>query len=213
MSEALQRTTIRVLIVDEHPVVRLGLRAILEAEPRIEIVGEAADPGRAVAMALAMQPDVVLMDLRLRGGSGTDAIRRLKASGSRARIVVFTNYSDEENVFGAVSAGADGFVLKSGDAAEIIAAVRTVHGGGRYYVPAVSCRLVEHIHRSVLTAREKEVLALLARGGRNKAIARFLGVAEETVKWHTRNILGKLGARTRTEAARKAMERGLVELH
>jgi DNA-binding NarL/FixJ family response regulator len=204
--------TIRILIVEDHEVVRQGLKAIIGAQRDMTVVGETALGSEAVPLYQSTKPDLVLMDLRLRDGSGLEAIRALRALNPDCRVVVLSNYGSEEHVYRAIAAGALGYVMKDTDASQIVVALRAVHGGQRYLSNEASSRLVEHVHRSGLTQREAEVLALLARGSRNHDIGQALGIAEETVKGHVKNILGKLGARDRTEAAREAIRRGLVEL-
>jgi len=202
---------IRLLVVDDHSIVRAGIRALMRPHADIEVVGEGGDAGEVLTLFRACSPHVVLLDLQLRdGGSGTDAIRALRQHDPRSRVVVLTNYDDEEHVCGAIAAGAQGYVLKHAEPAQLVDAIRSAHAGLRYLSPEASCRLVDHVHNSPLTTREQEVLGLLARGDKNKRIAAILGVAEETVKTHVKNILGKLGATSRTEAANKAVQRGIV---
>lgn len=202
---------IRLLVIDDHQIVRDGVRAVVARLDDMLVVGEGGEAAEAVALFRACRPDVVLLDLNLRhGSSGIDAIRALRQHEPAARIVVLTNYGDDEHVFGAIEAGAHGYVLKHAEPGQIVDAIRSVHGGYRYIAPEASFRLVEHVHNSPLTAREEEVLGLLARGDKNKRIATLLGVAEETVKSHVKNIFAKLGASSRTEAANKAVQRGIV---
>jgi DNA-binding NarL/FixJ family response regulator len=202
---------IRLLLVDDHEIVRVGLRAMLQPHVDIEVVGEGDRAADVVPLFRSTGANVVLLDLQLRGdASGVDAIRELRRFDATSRVVVLTNYSDEEHVFGAIAAGAQGYVLKYAEPAQIVDAVRSAHAGYRYIAPEASSRLAEHAHNSPLTDREHDVLKLLARGDKNKRIAAILGVAEETVKTHVRNILSKLGASCRTEAANKAVQRGMV---
>jgi DNA-binding NarL/FixJ family response regulator len=155
---------------------------------------------------------VVLMDLRLHKGSGVDAIGSLCAEFVACRIVVLSNYASEEHVFRAVAAGARGYIVKDADPSQIIEALRAVHGGQRYLSPEVSSRLADRVHRSSLTPREADVLTLLVRGTRNRGIADALGISEETVKGHVKNILSKLDAADRTQAASEAIRRGLIDV-
>ena len=209
---------IRVLIADDQPVVRQGLRTFLELHDDIDVVGEAEDGERALEAVAALTPDVVLMDLVMPRLDGIAAIERLRALGSTARIIVLTSFLDEDKVLPAVRAGAAGYLLKDVEPAELVRAIRTVDGGEALLHPAVAARVLreladdgERVRRhELLTPREREVLALLARGRANKAIAFELGVAEKTVKTHVGNILGKLGLSDRTQAALYAVREGLV---
>ena len=198
---------------------RQGLRTFLELHDDIEVVGEAADGETALALAAALAPDVVLMDLVMPGMGGVGAIEALRASGSAARVIVLTSFLDEDKVLPAVRAGAAGYLLKDVAPAELVGAIRTVDGGDALLHPAVAARVLRELtagadrralHES-LTAREREVLALVARGRPNKAIALELDVAEKTVKTHVGNILAKLGLSDRTQAALYAVHQGLVE--
>lgn len=207
-----QKTRIRLLVLDHHPVVRAGVRAVMEAlAADIEVAGEGVAADEVVALFRACRADVVLLDLHLRdGSSGVDAIRMLRRHEPSSRVVVLTDDDGEEHVYGAISAGACGYVLKDAEPAQIVDAVRSAHAGRRYLSAEASFRLADHAYSAPLTAREHEVLALLARGDKNRRIATRLGVTEQTVKTHVKNILSKLGASSRTEAARKAVLRGIV---
>jgi DNA-binding NarL/FixJ family response regulator len=210
---------IRVLIADDQPVVRQGLRTFLELHEDIEVVGEAADGERALEAIAALAPDVVLMDLVMPRLDGVAAIERLRALGSPARTIVLTSFLDEDKVLPAVRAGAAGYLLKDVEPAELVRAIRTVDGGEALLHPAVAARVLRELaadderprRHELLTPREREVLALLARGRANKAIAFELGVAEKTVKTHVGNILGKLGLSDRTQAALYAVRAGITE--
>jgi DNA-binding NarL/FixJ family response regulator len=203
---------IGVMIVEDHAIVRQGLRTVIDAQPDMRVVGETGVADDAVSLFASSKPDVVVVDLRLRNGSGLDTIRALRSRYADSRIVVLSAYSSEEHVFRAVAAGAQGYVVKSDDPAHIVSALRSAHEGHRYLSPEASARLADHVHRSSLTGREQEVLALLVRGGRNRSIAAALGIAEETVKGHVKNILGKLGVRDRAHAASEAIRRGIVDV-
>jgi len=213
---------ISVLIADDHAVVRQGLRTFLELQEDIEVVGEAADGEEALAQAAALAPDVVLMDLVMPRLAGVEAIERLRASGSTARVIVLTSFLDEDKVLPAVRAGAAGYLLKDVEPAQLVAAIRTVDRGEALLHPAVAARVlrelvlpdgapVRAVRHESLTTREREVLALVARGRANKAIAFELGVAEKTVKTHVGNILAKLGLSDRTQAALYAVRQGLTD--
>ena len=209
---------IRVLIADDHAVVRQGLRTFLELQEDIEVVGEAADGEAALQAAAELEPDVVLMDLVMPRLDGVAAIERLRARGSTARVIVLTSFLDEDKVLPAVRAGAAGYLLKDVEPAELVGAIRTVDRGEALLHPAVAARVLRELtadagraeRHGALTAREREVLALVARGRANKAIAFELGVAEKTVKTHVGNILAKLGLSDRTQAALYAVREGLA---
>jgi two-component system, NarL family, response regulator LiaR len=214
-------TAIRVLIADDHAVVRQGLRTFLDLQEDLEVVGEASDGGEAVEVAEREAPDVVLMDLVMPGMDGIAAIRALRERVPGARAIALTSFGDDERVFPAVRAGAAGDLLKDVEPGELVRAIRVVHAGQSVVHPAVASRLLEELAADgaatgrapgeVLTAREREVLRLIARGRSNKVIARELGVSEKTVKTHVSHILGKLGVTARTQAALFAVRHGLAE--
>jgi DNA-binding NarL/FixJ family response regulator len=205
---------IRVLIADDHAVVRQGLRTFLDLQDDIEVVGEAADGAEALAAAERLAPDVVLMDLVMPGVDGIEALRRLRERAPAARAIVLSSFVDDDKLFPAVRAGAAGYLLKDVQPQELVAAIRTVHGGGSLLHPVVAARLMEELAATApadqLTAREREVLALIGRGMPNKLIARELGIAEKTVKAHVSNVLAKLGLTDRTQAALYAVREGIV---
>jgi DNA-binding NarL/FixJ family response regulator len=201
---------IRVLIADDHAVVRQGLRAFLDLQDDLEVVGEAADGEEALAAAAELAPDVVLIDLVMPRLDGIEAIRRLREVAPDSRAIVLSSFLDDEKLFPAVRAGAAGYLLKDVQPQELVAAIRTVHAGGSLLHPAVAARLMKEIATDPLTPREREVLALIGRGMPNKLIARELDVAEKTVKAHVSSILAKLGVTDRTQAALFAVREGLV---
>jgi DNA-binding NarL/FixJ family response regulator len=207
---------IRVLVADDHPMLREGLTAVLGTQPDFEVIGEAADGSEVVQLAETLRPDVILLDLEMPTVDGVAALEGLRDAGSEARTIVFTAYDTDERILGSLRAGARGYLLKGASRAEIFDAIRTVHSGGSLLGPAVTSRLLDHIEQGDerpdgLTPRELEVLTLLARGLKNAEIASELFISERTVKFHVSSILAKLGAETRTEAVRIAARRGLVE--
>jgi two-component system, NarL family, response regulator LiaR len=209
---------IRVLIADDHAVVRQGLRTFLELQDDIEVVGDVADGEAALGAVAEHEPDVVLMDLVMPRIDGIEAIRRLRELRPQTRVLVLTSFLDDEKLFPAVRAGAAGYLLKDVEPAELVRAIRTVSEGEALLHPAVAARLMVEFSESerpaaehALTAREREVLELIARGLPNKLIARELDIAEKTVKTHVSSILGKLGLTDRTQAALYAVRAGLIE--
>ena len=212
--------SIRVLIADDHAVVRQGLRTFLELQEDIEVVQDVADGEAAVAAVEQQAPDVVLMDLVMPGVDGVEAIRRIRERRPQARVLVLSSFLDDERLFPAVRAGAAGYLLKDVEPRELVKAIRTVHGGEGLLHPAVAARLMEEFAAADprpqpdaegLTTREREVLTLIAGGLPNKLIARELSISEKTVKTHVSSILGKLGLSDRTQAALYAVRAGLLE--
>ncbi|MEO8690172.1 MAG: response regulator transcription factor [Solirubrobacteraceae bacterium] len=209
---------IRVLIADDHAVVRQGLRTFLDLQDDVEVVSEAADGEAAVAEAWRTAPDVVLLDLAMPALDGVAALPRLRAAAPAARVIVLTSFGEDERLFAALQAGAAGFLLKDVEPAELVRAIRTAHAGQAPLSPAVAARMVEEIahggdrapQADELTPRELEVLRLIAGGRSNKRIALELGVAEKTVKTHVSHVLAKLGLSDRTQAALYAVREGLA---
>ena len=209
---------IRVLIADDHAVVRQGLRTFLDLQEDLEVAGEAADGEAAVEAAKLLAPDVVLLDLAMPRLDGVAALPRLREAAPAARVIVLTSFGEDGRLFAALRAGAAGFLLKDSEPAELVRAIRTAHAGQAPLSPAVAARMVEELahagHRAAgageLTPREHEVLRLIAQGRSNKRIALELGVAEKTVKTHVSHVLAKLGLSDRTQAALYAVREGLV---
>lgn len=220
--ECLPPSPLRVVVVDDQALVRAGLRLILEADEQIQVVGEAADGDEAVRAVQRLDPDVVLMDVRMPGLDGIEATRRIAASGATCRVIVLTTFDLDEYVYAALHAGASGFLLKDVSPEHLLAAVRLVSVGDALLAPSITRRMVERFARPALpastfapeltslTAREREVLVLLARGLTNAELASALTVSEATVKTHVARILGKLGLRDRVQAVVLAYETGLV---
>lgn len=204
---------IRLLIVDDHPVVRAGLVGMLSDESGFEVVGEASDGEQATRIAAATDPDVVLMDLRMPGVGGVEATVRITAAGG-AKVLILTTYESDDQILAAIEAGASGYLLKASPRAEIVAGIRSVAAGQTALSPQVAARLVERMRspapEPVLTVRETEVLRLVATGQSNKQIAVTLGIGESTVKTHLLKVFEKLGVADRTRAVTLAMERGLL---
>jgi DNA-binding NarL/FixJ family response regulator len=204
---------IRLLIVDDHPVVRDGLVAILhQGEPDLDVVGQSGDGREAVTLWRQLRPTVTIMDLQLPGQSGVQAIAAIRREDPEARVLVLTTFDGDADIQRALAAGARGYLLKSVRRATLIEAVRAVAAGQRYLPPATAARLVEAMESERLTPRELDVLALLAKGLRNREIAEELHLAEPTIKIHVNNLLRKLQVKDRTEAAVVALRRGLVHL-
>jgi DNA-binding NarL/FixJ family response regulator len=211
---------IRVLIVDDHAVVRTGLKVFLDLQPDMEVVGEAADGSEGVAMARRLEPDVVLMDLLMPNMDGVTAIGRIKAERPETEIVTMTSFIEEEKVTSALEAGASGYVLKDAEAEEVAAAVRAAYAGEVHLDPAVARLLAQRMRdrkspkdelAEPLTEREKDVLRLLGQGMSNKEIGAALFITERTARTYVSNILGKLGLASRTQAALYAVEHKLVD--
>ncbi len=203
---------IRILVADDHPLIRLGLRSLVEVEPGMEVLAEAANGAEALQLYRVHEPDVVLIDLRMPGVDGISATRLILKEYPDARIIALTTYDGDEDIHRALSAGARGYLLKDMLRTELLAAVRRVNGGERYIPPAVASRLAEYIPHVDLTPREVEVLTLMAQGHSNREIAVALGRSESTMKIHVKNILTKFKVSDRTAAVTTAIRRGFLRL-
>ncbi|MGX7727188.1 response regulator [Rhodococcus pyridinivorans] len=205
---------ITVLIVDDHPVVRDGLRGMFSASPEFDVVGEAASGPEAVALTLELDPDVVLMDLRMPGGGGVQAITELVARGARSRVLVLTTYDTDADTVPAIEAGATGYLLKDALRDDLFAGVRAAAEGRAVLSPVVASRLMNRMRTptvpQTLSAREREVLALVAKGTSNRAIAQELFVSEATVKTHLAHVFAKLEVKDRAAAVAAAYDRGIL---
>jgi two-component system, NarL family, response regulator LiaR len=212
---------ITILIVDDHAVVREGLRAFLELQDGLRVVGEAADGEQALIQAKRLAPDVILMDLMMPRLDGVAAMQSLRQQAPASRVIVLTSFLDDERLLPAIQAGAAGYLLKNAAPAELARAIRAAHDGEAILDPTVAARVISAIaegrtaatnDEDQLTRREREVLELIAHGRSNKRIAYELGISEKTVKTHVGHVLGKLGVTDRTQAALLAVQRGLVQL-
>ncbi|MET8685919.1 response regulator transcription factor [Streptomyces sp. NPDC004732] len=204
---------ITLIVVDDHPVVRDGLRGMFQSAPGFQVLGEASNGVEAVALAAELDPDVVLMDLRMPGGSGVDAITELTRRGARARVLVLTTYDTDSDTLPAIEAGATGYLLKDAPRDELFTAVRAAAEGRTVLSPAVASRLVSRVRapgNEPLSTREREVLALVAKGTSNREIAVELFISEATVKTHLTHIYGKLGVKDRAAAVATAYGRGIL---
>jgi len=203
---------IRVLVVEDHNVVRQGLVALLNVAEGLEVVGEAADGAEAVAQYRKFKPDITLVDLRLPRMSGVDVIQRVRMEQPHARFIVLTTYDGDEDIYRALKAGAKAYLLKGMTSQELISTIRVVHEGKSHIPPAIAERLAERVGAEELTPREFDVLEQIVYGKSNKEIAAELDVSEATVKTHINSLLSKLGVTDRTQAATAAIQRGIVPL-
>jgi DNA-binding NarL/FixJ family response regulator len=203
---------IRILVVDDHHVVRQGLVALLKLMPDIEVAGEASNGLEAVEQHRALRPDVTLMDLQLPKLSGVDAIQQIRTSEPNARFIVLTTFDGDEDIYRALQAGAKAYLLKGMTVDELTSAIRAVHAGKTRIAPPIAEKLAERMSGQALTSREHEVLERIVAGRSNKEIASDLNISEATVKSHVNNLLGKLNVSDRTNAATVAIQRGIVHL-
>ena len=213
---------IRVLLADDHALVRQGIRQFLEGDEDIEVVAEAADGGRALQLVEELRPDVVLLDIQMPGMSGVEATRQIKARFPEVRILILTAYDDDPYVFALLQAGADGYLLKTVEVDDLLRGVRAVYRGESVLSPEVTQKVLQQIRTrrpagaveqiEALTSRELEILRLAAQGLTNKAIGQEMGISDRTVQGHLANIFGKLGVASRTEAVTEALKRGWIVL-
>jgi len=204
--------TLRILTVDDHPLIRQGIAAMLEVEADMHLVGEAGDASEGIALFRQLLPDVALVDLQMPGMGGIEMTRRLRDEFPGARVVILTTYRGDANAREALAAGASGYLLKSSLRGELIDALRRVAQGKRCLSAEISEEIAQHLGDEALTSRELSILSALAQGWENKRIANSLGISAETVKSHVARILEKIGAHNRTEAIHIALRRGLVRL-
>ena len=204
--------SIRIMIIDDHPVVRAGLASMLSTQPDIDVVASASSGEEALALLDTIAPDVILMDLRMPGMSGLDAMRLINSRLDPPRIIVLTSYDTDEDIYQCVGAGAHGYILKDAPQDRLLEAIKVVKNKGRYFPADIASRLTERMARSNLTPREHQVLQLVAKGCTNKEIGRAFGISDNTARNHVNSIIEKLEVSDRTEAATIAMRQGLVSL-
>lgn len=200
------------MIVEDHFVVRVGLKAIIDSQPDMTTVAEAGNGRQAVESFGKYKPDVTLMDLRLPGQSGIDAISAIIVQYPRARIIVLSTFGSDENIFRAFQAGARAYFLKDIKGQDLVQAIRAVHAGQRPLPPEIAARLLERVPRTALSSRETEILTLIAKGTSNKEIAAALNISEGTVRVHASNLFAKLGCSDRAQAVSEAFRRGIIDL-
>lgn len=208
----MEKSVIRVLVIDDHPIVRLGISAMVNSQPEMTVVGQAATGQDAIRIFHESQPDIVLVDLRLPDMSGVEVIRTLCRSGPGVKFIVLTTYDGDEDIFQALEAGAAGYLIKGMSHEVLLKGLRQVHKGKQYVPTEVSQKLSARNPHAVLSDRERQVLQLIAQGSSNKAIASLLGITEGTVKCHVGVILEQLNVTDRTQAVLAALRRGLVHL-
>ena len=208
----MQKETIRILIVDDHPVVRAGLTSMLGTQQGMKVVGIASGGDEALALLESLTADVMLVDLRMPGMNGLDTIRAVARKSTGPRTIVLTNFETDEDVYRAVEAGAHGYLLKNTSQQEMIEAISVVFANGRYFPPSIAARLADRVSRSSITPREHQILQMLVKGLTNKDIGRALEISEHTARNHVNSIIGKLEVADRTEAVARAIQQGLIVL-
>ena len=212
MSSASVSNPIRILVVEDHHVVRQGLVALLSVVDGVEVIAQAADGAEALKLFAAHRPDITLVDLRLPRLSGVEVIQQVRADEPGARFIVLTTYDGDEDIYRALQAGARAYLLKGMTADTLVSTIRSVHAGKSCIPPVIAQRLAERMSTEQLTPREQDVLEQIVRGKSNKEIGAALDISEATVKTHINNLLGKLGVEDRTQAVTAAIQRGLVQL-
>lgn len=207
--------TIKIVVADDHPIVREGLVMILDLQDDFEVIGEAANGEEALAQVKNQQPDILFLDLGMPKMDGVQTIQALQNEGLTAKVIVFTAFDSDERILGAIRAGAKGYLLKGAAKEDIFNAVRVVYNGQSLLQPEIATKLVQHMSNPIgqLSPRELEVLGILAKGTKNSEIAKALFISERTVKFHVSSILSKLGAQNRTDAVQIALKRGLIDLN
>lgn len=203
---------IRILLADDHPVVREGLALLLHTEPDMKVIGQANDGTEAIALFRQLQPDVALLDLRMPQMNGIEAIATIRAEFPEARLILLTTYDNDEDIYQGLRAGAKAYLLKDTPCEELLETIRAVHAGQKYIPSQVGAKLAERMSNPELSEREREVVRLMATGKSNQEIAASLKVAEGTVKFHVNNILSKLQVSDRTQAVIVALKRGIAKL-
>lgn len=202
--------TIRILIVDDHPVVRAGLATLLGTQEGLHVVASAASGEEALEILRQQKVDLVLLDLRMPGLNGIETLQAMRREGIRSRVMMLTSYETDEDIYRSVQGGAEGYLLKNTSQEELIDAIRTVHSGGKYIPRRIASRLTERMMRSELTSRELEILAMVVKGLTNKQIGRVLAISSHTVRNHVNSLIEKLDACDRTEASTTAIQRGII---
>ena len=205
-------TNIRIMIIDDHPVVRAGLESMLSTQPDMDVVASASSGLEALSLLETITPDVILMDLRMSGMSGLDTIRAINLRPDPPRILILTSFDAEEDIYQSVGAGAQGYILKDTPQGRLLEAIHLVYAKKRYFPADIAARLIERMARSNLTPREHQVLQLVAKGFTNKEIGRALGISDNTARNHVNSIIEKLEVSDRTEAATIAIRQGLVSM-
>jgi two-component system, NarL family, response regulator len=206
-----EKKAIRILIVDDHPVVQAGLSSMLATQGEVEVIGSASSGEEALLMVQRDMPDILLLDLRMPGMNGIDTLRALKEMKASVRVIILTSFETDENIYRAVQAGAQGYLLKDTSQRQMLEAIATVHLGKRYIPNQIAARLAERMLRSNLTARESEILEMLAKGLTNKQIGNVLSISENTVRNHVNSIMEKLEVSDRTEAVAVAIQQGIIQ--